>query len=84
MSIALSPPISSRAWPKIHVPLRTGILVAKVGAAVAVVAGALGFAVIDLAAPSVPADHAVVTPAPHGYTGPGSGPLPALQLPTGY
>ena len=84
MSIAIGAPITHGAWPQLQVPLRTAIVVAKVGAAVAVIAGAVGFGIINLGAQPLPADHAVVTPAPHRYTGPGNGPIPVLQLPTSY
>jgi hypothetical protein len=82
MSVALSPIVRPRAWPQFHIPLRTGIVVAEVGAAVAVIAGALGFGVTSLDVQPVPADHTIVTPPPHRQTGPGTGPIPALQLPT--
>ena len=78
MSIALSPTIALGPWPRFRKP---GLAVAKVGAAVAVLAGALGFAVVDLGTQPVPEGHAIVTPAPHRSAVPGNGPIPVLQLP---
>jgi hypothetical protein len=80
MSVALSPVLAHGAWPQFRRPSST----AKVSAAIAVVAGALGFAAIGLGEPPAPApaDHPIVTPAPHRVPGPGNRQLPVLQLPT--
>jgi hypothetical protein len=61
--------------------IRSGVAVAKVGAALAIVATSLGFAALNLGVHPVPAERAVVTPAPHQKTVLGRGSLPALQLP---
>jgi hypothetical protein len=61
--------------------VRASIAVAKVGAALAVLTTALAFGVVNLGAPPIPPDHAVVTPAPHPHTPHARGSLPVLQLP---
>jgi len=60
---------------------RTSLAFAKVGAGLAVVTAALGFAAFNLGAQPTPADHAVVIPAPQQHTVLGRGTLPALHLP---
>ena len=62
--------------------IRAGAGIVKVGAALAIITAALGFAVCDLAAPPIPAGHAIVMPAPHRPTVPGHRTPPVLQLPT--
>jgi hypothetical protein len=60
---------------------RTSLGVAKVGAGLAIVTAALGFGAFSLGAQPIPADHAVVIPAPPQHTVLGRGTLPALHLP---
>jgi hypothetical protein len=82
MAIALNPNLGYVAT-KAVLPrtMRTSVAIAKLGAAVAVAATALGFAAFNLGAEPIPAGHAVVTPAPHHKTVLGHGHLPALHLP---
>jgi hypothetical protein len=61
--------------------IRTGVAVAMVGAGLAIVTAALGFAAFNLGAHPVPAGHAIVAPAPHHQTVLGRGSLPVRQLP---
>ena len=60
---------------------RTSLAITKVGAALAIVTAALGFAAFNLGAQPIPEDHAVVIPAPQQHTVLGRGSLPALHLP---
>jgi hypothetical protein len=82
MTIALSPSLgyvaTQTASPR---TIRTGVAIAKLGAALAVVATALGFAAFNLGAEPIHAGHAFVTPVPHHQTVLGHGHLPALHLP---
>jgi hypothetical protein len=62
---------------------RTSLAIAKVGAALAVVTTALGFAAINLGVQPLPEGHAAVMPAPHQHTVLGRGSFPALHPPVG-
>jgi hypothetical protein len=91
MTTTLSPPLEYVASRPSRQPratkavrprtFRTSLAIAKVGAGLAVVTAALGFASFNLDAQPTPAEHGVVIPAPQHHTVLGRGTLPALYLP---